>query len=91
MPTPAKRKVNRAARKHKTTRTLVCRSFFIVYEPNEQCDDDTFFAALQNQDVEPEINPIRVRNRSNQDMEAAARQLFQTVKDHDNPVNAGDC
>ena len=64
--------------------TYPCVSFFIAYEPNEQCDDDTFFAALHNQDVEPEINPIRVRNRASQDMETAARQLFQTVKDHDN-------
>ena len=61
-----------------------CVSFFIVYQPNEKCDDDTFFAALHNQDVEPEIRPIRVRNGGNHDMESAARQLFQTVKDHDN-------
>jgi hypothetical protein len=47
-----------------------------VYQPNEQCDDDTFFAVLHDKDVEPEIRPIRVRNRGNHDMESAARQLF---------------
>ena len=56
--------------------TYPCVSFFIVYQPNEQCDDDTFFAALHDKDVEPEIRPIRVRNSGNHDMESAARQLF---------------
>ncbi len=55
-----------------------------MYEPNKQCDDDTFSAALHNQDVELEINPIRVRDGASQDMETAACQLFQTIKDHDN-------
>ena len=64
--------------------TYPCICFFIVYECNEKCDEETFFAALHNQDVEPEITRIKVRSRGTQDIETAARQLFQTVKDHNN-------
>ena len=66
--------------------TYPCVSFFIAFEPNERCNDETFFAALHNEDVEPEITPIKVRARGKQDWETAARQLFQTVKDHNNPT-----
>jgi len=34
--------------------------------------------------MEPQITPIRVRNRGNSDMETPARQLFQVLKDHKN-------
>ena len=50
------------------------------------CNDETIFAALHNEDVEPEITQINVRNRGKQDLETAAKQLFQTVKDHNNPT-----
>ena len=64
-----------------------CISYFIVYTPNENCDDNTFFGALHNRDVEPFIQPIGVRSKAgSSDMETAARQLFQTVKDHNNPT-----
>lgn len=66
--------------------TYPCVSFFIVFEPNERCNDETIFAALHNEDVEPEITRINVRNRGKQDLETAAKQLFQTVKDHNNPT-----
>ncbi|CAB4008241.1 Hypothetical predicted protein [Paramuricea clavata] len=66
------------------TDTYPCVAFFVVYEPSEKCSDNTFFAALHNHDVEPTITPIRVRNNGNQEMETAARQLFQVVKDHNN-------
>ena len=60
-------------------------SYFIVYTPNDDCDENTFFSALHNQDVEPCIQPIRVRSKTgSSNMETAARQLFQTVKEHDN-------
>ena len=65
--------------------TYPCVAFFIVYESSDKCHEETFFAALHNQDVEPEITPIRVRTRGKPDLETAARQLFQTVKDHNNP------
>ena len=66
------------------TDTYPCVAFFVVYEPSEKCSDNTFFAALHNHDVEPTITPIRVRNHGNEEMETAARQLFQVVKDHNN-------
>ena len=66
--------------------TYPCVSFFIVFELNERCNDETFFLALHNEDVEPEITPINVRTQGKQDWETAARQLFQTVKDHSNPT-----
>ncbi len=47
-----------------------CVAFFIVFESSKNCNQETFFAVLHNQDVEPEIT--------------AARQLFQTVKDDNN-------
>jgi hypothetical protein len=36
---------------------------FIVYESSTKCHKETFFAVLHNEDVEPEIMPIRVRSR----------------------------
>ena len=39
---------------------------------------------MHNHDMEPEIAPIRVCS-SNQ-IEKAAKQLFQVVKDHNNPT-----
>ena len=66
------------------TDTYPSVAFFIVYEPSEWCNDNTFFATLCNHEVEPMITPIRVRNHGNKDMETAARQLFQVVKDHNN-------
>ena len=66
--------------------TYPCISFFIVFEPNERCNDKTFFAVLHNEDVEPEVTPINMRTRGKQDWETAARQLFQTVKNHNSPT-----
>jgi hypothetical protein len=30
-------------------------AYFIVYTPSEECNQDTFFARLHNEDVEPNI------------------------------------
>ena len=57
---------------------------FIVYTPNDNCNDNTFFTALHNQDLEPVIQGMKVRNAANNELENAARQLFQTVKAHNN-------
>jgi hypothetical protein len=59
-------------------------AYFIVYTPNDNCNDNTFFTALHNQDLEPVIQGMKVRNAANNELENAARQLFQTVKDHNN-------
>ena len=41
-----------------------------------------FFAMLHNHNVEPMLNPVRVRNNANKETEA--RQLFHVAKDHNN-------
>lgn len=61
-------------------------AYFIVFRQCEGFNENILFATLHNQDVEPEIKPIRVRTKAetNNEMETAARQLFQVVKDHNN-------
>ena len=59
-------------------------AYFIVNTPKDNCNDNTFFTALHNQDLEPFIQGMKVRNAANNELENAARQLFQTVKDHNN-------
>ena len=66
-------------------------AFFIVYKPCETCNETSLFSALHNEDMEPEITAIRVRPQlhsnvvySSKEMETAARQLFNVVKDHNN-------
>ena len=59
-------------------------AYFIVYTPCEETNDNTFFTALHNRDFEPDIQQIKVRGSASNEMENAARQLFQTVKDHNN-------
>ena len=63
-------------------------AYFIAYRETESCTEDTIFATLHNQDVEPEIKHIRTARRAgvNATIENAARQLFQVVKDHNNPM-----
>jgi hypothetical protein len=58
----------------------------VVYRENAACNGATLFSALHNNDVEPEISPIRVstKNALDRQIETAARQLFQVVKDHNN-------
>ena len=57
-------------------------AYFIVYRETQTCNENLLFAAMHNHDMEPEISPIQVRS-SNQ-IEKAAKQLFQVVKDHNN-------
>lgn len=58
-------------------------AFFIVYKECETCSEEILFSALHKEDMEPEITPIRVRSN---EMEKAAKQLFNVVKDHNNPT-----
>ena len=58
-------------------------AFFIVYKQSETCSNEILFSALHKEDMEPDITPIQVR--CNQ-METAAKQLFNVVKDHNNPT-----
>mgnify|MGYP002803952926 FL=1 len=61
-------------------------AYFIVYKESDTCNENVLFTALHNEDVETELTPIRVRtkNATGNEMETAARQLFQVVKDHNN-------
>ena len=62
----------------------MCSLFHHVQVERKMQRGDSFFAVLHNQDVEREITSIKVRNRGKPDLKTAARQLFQTVKDHNN-------
>ena len=61
-------------------------AYFIVYKESDTCNENVQFTALHNEDVETELTPIRVRTgtTTGKEMETAARQLFQVVKDHNN-------
>ena len=57
-----------------------------MYRENDECNETTIFAKLHNEEVEPDITPIRVRVSSgqNRQTQTAAKQLFQVIKDHNN-------
>ena len=59
-------------------------ALFIVFKPSDECPEESIFAAEHNKDFEPDISRIRVRANvnSNNDIETAARQLFNVLKDH---------
>ena len=61
-------------------------ALFIVFKPSDECPEESIFAAEHNKDFEPGISRIRVRANvnSNNDIETAARQLFNVLKDHNN-------
>lgn len=56
-----------------------------MFKPLDECTEESIFAALHNEDMEPDITKIRLRrNVNSNDIETAARQLFNVVKDHNN-------
>ena len=57
---------------------------FIVYHEMIACNENILFAAMHDHDMDAEISPVRVRIVSQ--VEKAAKQLFQVVKDHNNPT-----
>ena len=66
-------------------------AFFIAYKNCYTFNEAALFSALHNENMEPDITGIRMRPRmplnatsSNREMETAARQLFNMVKDHNN-------
>ena len=79
----------RSAQEDRTGETYPSIAYFVVYQENAACNGATLFSALHNNDVEPEISPIRVstKNALDRQMETAARQLFQVVKDHNNETS----
>lgn len=81
----AKTKVDEEEPQNKDTNDVYPSiAYFIVYTLTESCNDDTFFGALHNQDLEPTITPLTVRKSGRNEMETVATHLFQCLKDHNN-------
>jgi hypothetical protein len=57
-------------------------SYFIVYSPSDECNDEIIFNRLHNEDTEANVDPIKQRRRG--DGEDIACVLFNVVKDHNN-------
>ena len=71
-------------RKQDSNQTYPSIAYFIMYTPCEETNDNTFFSTLHNRNFERDIQQIKVRGSAGNEMENAPRQLFQTVKDHNN-------
>ena len=59
-------------------------AYFIIYRETVACNKNLLFAAMHDHDIDAEISPIRVRSVNQ--VEKAAKQLFQVLKDHNNPT-----
>ena len=57
-------------------------SYFIVYSPSDECNDEILFNRLHNEDTEADV--VRINPRRPGDGEDMARVLFNVVKDHKN-------
>ena len=80
-----------------TTITYPGVAYFVAYRQTDDCDDNQIFTLLHNMETEPAVQPIHTRGRADGDgrMDAACRELFQVVKDHNsdlvmNMVNASN-
>ena len=81
---------NRNDDEHTRSESYPAIALFIVFKPSDECTKESIFAALHNEDMEPDISRTRVRANvnSNNDIETAARQLFNVVKEHNHTRNA---
>ncbi|CAB4032953.1 Hypothetical predicted protein, partial [Paramuricea clavata] len=61
-------------------------AYFVVYKECATCNEKILFSTIHNEELEAEVSRIRARKSSdsNNEMEKAAKQLFQVVKDHSN-------
>ena len=61
-------------------------AYFVVYKECATCNEKILFSTIHNEELDAEVTRIRVRKSSdsNNEMEKAAKQLFQVVKDHNN-------
>ena len=59
-------------------------AYFVVFRECETCNGEILFSKVHNEELDAEISRIRVRKTANNEMETAARQLFQALKDHNN-------
>jgi hypothetical protein len=61
-------------------------AYFVVYKECATCNEKILFSTIHNEELDAEVTRMRVRKSSdsNNEMEKAAKQLFQVVKDHSN-------
>ena len=61
-------------------------AYFVVYKECATCNEKILFSTIHNEELDAEVTRIRVRTSSdsNNEMEKAAKRLFQVVKDHNN-------
>ena len=61
-------------------------AYFVVYKECATCNKKILFSTIHNKELDAEVTWIWVRKSSdsNNEMETAAKQLFQVVKDHNN-------
>ena len=59
-------------------------AYFVVYREMDTCNVQSIYTLLPNQDIEANVQPITTRASTS--MESVAQQLFQVVKDHNNPM-----
>ena len=57
-----------------------------MYKECATCNENILFSTIHNEELDAEVTRIRVRTSSdsNNEMEKAAKRLFQVVKDHNN-------
>ena len=64
-------------------------AYFVAYRETETCSENALFAAIHNEDTTPVIRAINTRTSQNTEddtKQKAAKQLFQVLKDHNNPA-----
>ena len=66
-------------------------SYFIGFTPNAECSPDIINACLYAQETDAEVTRIRTRSNhsdesANEVQENMGKDLFQVVKDHNNPA-----
>jgi hypothetical protein len=57
-------------------------SYFIVYSPSDECNEEILFNVLHNEDTEADI--VRIKPRQPGDGDSMAHVLFNVVKNHNN-------
>ena len=57
-------------------------SFFIVYSPSDECNDEILLNVLHNKDIEADV--VRIKPREPGDGDSMTRVLFNVVKNHNN-------
>ena len=71
-----------------TTITYPGVAYFVAYRQTDNCNENQIFTLLHNMETEPAVQPIHTRGRAdgNGCMDAACRELFQVVKDHNSDI-----